>query len=145
MPTTLWAADPIIGTWKLNAEKSKTNRPADEQNLKEETAIYSGIDEDMIELFGTTTFKDGSSDSSKWTWPREGGIAKCMSRTIPVDLLLVELLLDPGQWCVSRMSRGRQIASYNKVVSKDGKTMTQTLIGVDEGGTPLDVKVFEKQ
>ena len=113
LPNTLWAADPIIGTWKLNIEKSKTNRPADEQNLKEEINIYSEIEGDMMELSATAILKDGSSDSSKWTWPREGGIAKCISRTIPEELLYVEILLETGHWYVSIISYGRQIASYN--------------------------------
>ena len=42
-PTTLWAADPIIGTWKLNVEKSKGTEGMDSP-AKEITYVYRETD-----------------------------------------------------------------------------------------------------
>jgi hypothetical protein len=43
------------------------------------------------------------------------------------------------------MKDGKQIARYHKIVSKDGKTMRQTLTG-DKGGNPISImKVLERQ
>jgi hypothetical protein len=44
------------------------------------------------------------------------------------------------------MKNGKQIARYYKVVSKDGKTMRQTLTGMDREGKPVNIiKVLERQ
>ena len=42
-PTILWAADPIIGTWKLNVEKSKGTEGMDSP-AKEITYVYRETD-----------------------------------------------------------------------------------------------------
>jgi hypothetical protein len=143
-PGTLWAADPIIGTWKTNIEKSSL--PADQQGIKADTNAYREIEGDLIELSIETINADGSLYSAKWTWPKQGGFAKCLSRTIPEGVLYDEVLVAPGHWYVSITQNGRQIAMYNKIVSKDGKTMRQTWTGIDKEGKPLHIiKVFERQ
>ncbi|NLD35897.1 MAG: hypothetical protein GX654_03425 [Desulfatiglans sp.] len=144
LPNTLWAADPIIGTWKLNIAKSVL--PADQKNIKEDINIYRDIEGDLMELAISTVFEDGSTDSGKWTWPREGGVAKCLSKTLPAGLLYVEGYVEPGHWFAVITQNGNQVGLYHKIISKDGKTMTQTFKGVDEQGKSLNImKIMEKQ
>jgi hypothetical protein len=141
---SLWAADPIVGTWKTNIEKSSL--PADQQGIKEDTNTYREIEGDLIELSIKTINDDSSLYTAKWTWPKQGGFAKCLSRTIPEGVLYDEVLVAPGHWLVSITQDGRQIAMYQKIVSKDGKTMRQTWTGIDKEGKPLHIiKMFEKQ
>jgi hypothetical protein len=138
------SADPIIGTWKTNIEKSSL--PADQQGMKEDINTYREIEEDLIELSINTILEDGSLYTAKWTWPKQGGFAKCLSRTLPEGLLYDEVLVEPGNWCVSITQNGRQIAMYHKIVSKDGKTMRQIWTGVDKEGKPIHImKAFERQ
>jgi hypothetical protein len=142
-PGTLWAADPIIGTWKTNLEKSTF--PADQQGIKEDINTYREIEGDLIELSIKTINPDGSLYTALWTWPKQGGFAKVLSRTLDEGVIYVQTLIEPGHWCVNIMKDGKQIARYHKIVSKDGKTMRQTLIG-DKDGNPISImKVLERQ
>ena len=146
LSNTVWATDPIIGTWKLNYEKSKLNQSADEQNSKEEINVYRETEDNKIELATTTLLKDGSTESSKWIWPKEGGVAKCVSRKIPENMLYVEIVVEPGHWYVPIMRDGRKVSMYHKKVSKDRKTLTQTLKGLGRDGNPVDIlMVWDRQ
>ncbi len=144
LPNTLWAADPIIGTWKLNTAKSVL--PADQKNIKEDINIYRETEGDLMELTISTIFEDGSTDSGKWAWPKDGGIAKCLSETLEEGFLYVEGYVEPGHWFAVITLHGNQVGLYHKIISKDGKTMKQTYKGADEQGKPLKIiKVMEKQ
>ena len=142
-PGTLWAADPIIGTWKTNLEESSF--PADQQGIKEDTNTYREIEGDLIELSIKTINPDGSLYTALWRWPKQGGFAECLSRTLDEGVIYVQTSIEPGHWCVCIMKDGKQIARYQKVVSKDGKTMKQTLIGSRDGKPMKVMKVLERQ
>ena len=142
-PAVLWAADPIIGTWKTNLEKSSF--PADQQGIKEDINTYREIEGGLIELSIKTINPDGSLYTALWTWPGQGGIAKVLSRPPGEGIVYVQTHIDPGHWCVNIMENGEQIARYHKVVSKDGKTMTQTLTGTIDGKPINIIKLLEKQ
>ena len=60
--SSLWAADPIIGTWKLNIAKSKL--PPDMSNIKELSFVIREIGDDY-ELVTTGVQKDGLKFSEK--------------------------------------------------------------------------------
>ena len=143
-PGTLWAADPIIGTRKTNLEKSSL--PDEQQGIKEDINTYREIEGDLIELSIKAINPDGSLYTAKWTWPKQGGFAKCLSRTLDEGVLYVQTLIETGHWCVCIMKDGKQTARYQKMVSKDGKTMRQTFIGIDGEGNPVKMtKVLERQ
>ena len=95
---SLWAADPLIGTWKTNIEKSSF--PANQQGIKEDINTYREIEGDLIELSIRTIQPDGSLYTAKWTWPKQGGFAKCLSRTLDEGVIYVQTLIEPGHWCV---------------------------------------------
>jgi hypothetical protein len=142
-PGILWAADPIVGTWKTNLEKSSF--PADQQGIKEDINTYREIEGGLIELSIRTINPDDSIYTALWTWPKQGGYAKVLSRTLEEGIVYVQTLIEPGHWCVNIMKDGIQIARYHKVVNKDGKTMRQTLIGSREGKPIHVMKVLERQ
>ena len=144
MPGTVQAADPIIGTWKLNIAKSVL--PADEKSVKEDINSYREAEEGLMELTISTVFEDGSTDSSKWAWPEQGGVAKCLSKTLEEGLLYVEGYVEPGHWFAIITQNGNQVGLYHKIISMDGKTMTQTFKGFNEKGKLVNItKVLEKQ
>jgi hypothetical protein len=56
---SLWAADPRVGIWKLNAAKSKF--PADAQTIpKDATIVIRELDAEQLEFALAGTRRDGS-------------------------------------------------------------------------------------
>jgi len=142
---SLWGADPIIGTWKLNVAKSKI--PQTETAPKETTDVYRELETGQIELSRTSTLMNGSRESSKWTWPREGGIAERKSPApLPAGTSYIELLIDPGHWYVTILQNGKQSLLMHKVITKDGRTMQIAIKSFDAQGKAVEqLQVFEKQ
>ena len=137
---SLWAADPIIGTWKLNVDKSKGSPDAtSKRTTLPTTVVYREVEGNLIEM------SDGSPASDKWTWPSQGGVA---SRKPPLaeNMLYVETLIEPGHWYVTIMRDGKQTGSYHKIVDKDGKTLRQTLKYLLPDGKLLEVlMIYDRQ
>jgi hypothetical protein len=141
------AADPIIGTWRLNLSQSKFSAAPSEMvdpRPKLQIETYREI-EDRIEVSGTVTRLDGSSTSGQLSWPKQGGLVKVENAAVS-DLSIVEVLLAPGQWLVITMRDGRQVGTRRKVISKDGKTMRQTVRSFTPDGKPIEqVEVYDRQ
>ena len=145
LTSSLWAADPIIGTWKLNVEKSKMldeARGALKSSIKEITNIYSETDSGLIELRTKRVFVDGTSDSDLIIFPVQGGEAKSH---IFQDISMFEIIFAPGEWCGVYIQDGKQILTRHKVSSVDGNTFKQKLRGADNK-EPFEVlEVFDRQ
>jgi len=140
------AADPIIGTWRLNLSQSKFSAASSEMidpRPKLHIETYREI-EDRIEVSGTVTRLDGFSTSGKLSWPKQGGVVKVENAAVS-DLSIMALLA-PGEWLVIAMQDGRQVATRRKVISKDGKTMRQTVRSFASDGKPIEqVEVYDRQ
>ncbi len=134
---TLWAADPIIGTWKLNV--SKTNPPPP---IKSAIEVYRLIEGDQIELTYT-----GSNGEETFTFPRQGGAFKYVKSTFNIkDKSGVEMLINPNEWYAMSMRNGEQIELAHKTISQDGKTMVQVWKVKDPMGMEHNfTRVFDKQ
>jgi hypothetical protein len=142
---SLWAADPIIGSWKLIVAKSKI-QPS-ETAPKEATDAYKEIEGDQIEFTRTGTQVDGAPIFSKWRWPCIGGTAERVSpEPLPEEMSYIELLVDPGYWYVTILQNGKQNSLMQKTISKDGKTMRIRIQSRDAQGKLVEeLHVFEKQ
>ncbi len=135
LTSTVWAADPIIGTWKLNLEESRF--PPTEVMPKERTEFYLELGVDEMEFTATGIEANGSPISFKATWPVQGGT---------VDILeggdgktsYIETLIEPGDWYVTVLQEGKQTGLIHKTFSKDGKRMRQTYSGTDARGNPFE-------
>lgn len=136
---SLWAADPLIGTWILNSAKSKFP-PNTEFAMKEQTLVVSES-EGNIEFRFRGTQMDGSAQSSKYTRAKEGGEVK---REPPPQegRSFVDTVINPGEWYVTVVENGKQIGVYHWIVSKDGKTISETAEGINSDGR---VAVYDKQ
>ena len=144
LPNILWAADPIVGTWKTNLKKSAISDG--QRKIKEEISIYREIEGGLMELAASTVYEDGTAEYNKLVWPKEGGIVNFLSVKLPEEMLYVEVLVEPGHWYASITEDKKQIGLYHKVVSKDKKTMMQVYTGHDDNGKPLTIKkVLERQ
>jgi len=144
-PSVLWAADPIIGTWKLNLEKSKIpeGRGRLSSPRKEMIDVYRELDSGLIELRAKRVFMDGSSDFDICTYPAQGGALK--SQIMPPHISVFEIRIRPGEWCGVYILDGKQIVTRHKVISEDGKTMRHILRSVDAKGPYEEIMIMEKQ
>ena len=142
---SLFAADPLVGTWKLNVAKSKQAGPG--MRYKEWTHVY---EEQEGQLVGAATqiLEDGSIIHSKYTVSSTGGTVHFSEGALPEG---VSMTLSPrsedshtADWPVEM--GGRAIAAWQDVVSSDGKTLTVTARGNDAKGKPYEaVLVFDRQ
>jgi hypothetical protein len=143
LTSTVWAADPIIGTWKLNLGESKF--PPTELMPKERTEVYRDLGVNQMEFTATGTEANGSPISFKATWPVQGGT---------VDILqggdektsYIETLIEPGNWYVTVLQNGKQTGVIHKTFSEDGKRMRQTYRGTDAQGNPFErLSVYDRE
>jgi hypothetical protein len=140
---SLWAADPIIGKWKMNVAKSKFSPM--EKAPKEFTEVYREIDGNLIELTTNLIESDGSSSPEKFTFPAQGGINKFLT-PIEEGRFEIETLIAPGEWRMTSMLNGKQMRTMHKVISKDGKTMRHIVTLTDaQGKTTEALYVFDRQ
>jgi hypothetical protein len=135
-PSPLLAqSNPFLGTWKLNLTKTKiiSGAPPKEQTV----TIQMVGDQDQM----TGTAADGSP--FKYEVPDKGGTGKVL--TGPFDAVSAKRIND-NTVETSYMNGGKERVHIHSVVSKDGKTMTNTTKGTDEQGKPFSrVAVWEKQ
>ena len=140
---------PSIGTWKLNAAKSKLS-PAlyafmKQAPPKELTYVVRELGTDELEVTITGTQTDGKPITSKITFPRQGGAAKIQQSPFPEGMTIVSMRIDPNTSYLTYMLHGKQVLMNQSVVSKDGKALRQTTKGTDAQGKPIEqVAVFNK-
>jgi hypothetical protein len=132
---------PRFGTWKLNLAKSNMTFPPKSLTRTDEPAgdglkvTYEGVEADGSRIAYSYTAKyDGNEYRPTGVGMGNGW------ETISLKLL------DDYSW-EAILKRGGQVISRVKVViSRDGKTMTQTVNVTDPTGQPRQsVSVWEKQ
>ena len=140
----IWAADPIIGTWKRNPEKSKFNEAT--QNLKDAIKVYKEIEENMIESTTTSIYKDDPTWINKKVFPKEGGVVKYIDVKLPEGIIHAAISVEPGDWYFPTIVNGRKTLLRHIMVSKDGKTLTEVIKGLTQEGKKVDMrKVSDRQ
>lgn len=141
----LWAADPIVGTWKLNVAKSRF-ASALGAAPKQQTNTVRELAADQIEITVIGSRTDGSPISEKCTAPKQGGILKCQQPPPAEGESNILTVINPGDWLFTVLQNGKQVATVHVVVSKDGKTANETTKGMDAKGKPFEsISVFDRQ
>ncbi len=136
----LSAADPFVGTWKLNPAKSKftTGKPAKEQIV----AIQQSGDQEDIRVTGTAA--TGTPISYHITLPMAGGAGTVVeSKTF--DAVSTKRL-NTNTRENTYMKGGKPVMTIRAAAAKNGQTMTVRVKGTGADGNPVDgVVVFDKQ
>jgi hypothetical protein len=140
---SLWAADPMVGTWKLNLAKSKF-APGQQANVKEMTVVVREIGSDLETAFSGNG-ADGSPISYKFTMPKQGGVLG--SGQAPAEgTFVVITVIKPGDMYGTSLENGKQVQVTHTFVSEDGKTMNRMLKSMDDKGQSIEVmEVWDKQ
>jgi hypothetical protein len=139
-PVMIWAADPFVGTWKLNVSKSNyvAGTPPKEQTV---TISDSGANQDTAV---SLTAADGSSISYHFTVPAKGGTGSAVEGG-GFDAVTAKRINESTRETHFTQG-GKEVRTVRTSVSKDGKTMQAKVKGTDAQGKPVDATlVFEKQ
>jgi hypothetical protein len=131
------APDPLLGTWKLNAAKSKAPYASG-------TTVFEGAGDTLkgtVDLVGT--------DGTKYHWTfaakYDGKDHPAMGASPFGDTLAITRVNANTVRIVSKLA-GKQTIVQTIVVAADGKTRTTTAKGADGKGQPVDsMSFYEKQ
>lgn len=135
----LWAESPFVGTWKLDAAKTKFT--AGEPPQEETLVVADAGDRAAVTTTGRSA--SGRPISVRYSVPVKGGAAQIEES--PCDAMTVTRTgANIADTVCTR--RGRQIGTRHTVISDDGKTMTATVEGIDALGRRVaGVEVYDKQ
>ena len=137
----LFAADAIIGTWKLNVSKSKYDPGPPPKSA---TVTYAATADGGYKRTGETIAADGKKTSVEYT-------AKYDGKDYPVtgsdlfDSIAVKSINDHTAEA-SLKKGGKVVRSAKREISHDGKVMTIIMTGTNEKGEKVHYKaVYDKQ
>jgi hypothetical protein len=137
--TLALAADSMVGTWKLNAAKSKAP-------YKSGTSVAEAAGDGIkvtVDLVGT----DGTAWHWSWSAKYDGKDNPVAGKTPFGDSSTVALTrVDANTIKLVGKSGGKVMVNQTIATSADGKTRTVTSKGTNAKGEPVDtVTVYDKQ
>jgi hypothetical protein len=132
--------DPAVGTWKLNAAKSKYDPgPVPKSNTIVIAAAGAGI---KVSAKGTDA--EGKPTSADYTVAFDGKDVPVTGQ--PAYDMTSAKRIDANTTELTRKKAGKVVQTARRAISSDGKTMTVTTTGTDEKGRKINnVGVFDKQ
>ena len=139
--TTLWAADPFAGTWKLNSAKTKYSPGPPPKNL---TVKYEAT-ADGVKVTSEGVNAEGKPVATTYTATYDGKDAAVTGTGAPYDTIALKRI-DPNTVETTTKKDGKVLSKGKRVVSKDGKVLTVTTKGTNAKGEATDnVAVYDKQ
>ena len=133
-----FAANPHMGTWKLNEAKSKL-APGMGKNS---TVVYSE-QKDKIKITVDGVDKDGKPTHSVWVGKADGKAYKSKGN-LPWDAAAYKVVND-RTYEITTMKDGKMFGTGMSTVSADGKSRTVTLNSTDASGKKVKGKaVYDK-
>jgi hypothetical protein len=129
-----WAADPFVGTWKLNVTKSKVPAPVP----KSQTFKCEARGDTFTWTFDTVG-ADGKVMHSEWSGKYDGKDYPVKGDPT-VDTTSLKKT-DAYSFVDIDKKAGKEVGRYQVTVSKDGKTMTGAGKVKDEKGKEITVVI----
>ncbi len=138
--TQFQRADPLVGTWTLNLQRSRFNPGPAPKNI---TVTYEQTNAGL-HVVSVVELSDGSNNRSEYTaayvgkdYPITG-----VPQVETVSLRQIDALTS------ERVDKhaGQRVQSYTRQVYADGKTMVVTQKGTDDTGSPIEnLMTFDKK
>ena len=136
--TACFAANPHMGTWKLNEAKSKI--PAG--MYKNMTAVYTEM-KDKMQVTVDGVDKDGKPTHGVWAGKADGKAYKTKGN-LAWDAAAYKVVND-HTYAITTMKGGKVFSNGTSTVSKDGKTRTVATEGTGADGKKFKTKaVYDK-
>jgi hypothetical protein len=134
-----FAANPHLGTWKLNEAKSKVPAGTGKNN----TVTYTE-QKDKIKVTVEGVDKDGKPTHSVWVGKFDGK-AYPVKGNLPYNSVAYKVVNDRTN-DITTMKDGKMAWSGKITVAADGKSRTVTINGTDEKGKKFSGKaVYDKE
>ncbi|HVO56485.1 MAG TPA: hypothetical protein VMT51_02190 [Dongiaceae bacterium] len=142
-PAFLRAEDnPILGTWKLNLEKSKFAGVAAPKSLTRVVAA----DGDRVKYSFEGTAADGSASTYSFTVKYDGVDVPITGNGTPYGADQIAIKRENShQFTATLKKGGKVVAKSTATVSHDGKTTTVTSKGSDASKPMSVTQVYDKQ
>jgi hypothetical protein len=138
----MFGADSSLGTWKYNAAKSKSTSTS---TVKSQTIVREATPDGGVRQTTTGQLMDGSSIDSSYTYKYDGKEYPVTGSRSFDTISVKRIDANTTSWVV-RKTGGKFHVTGRAVISKDGKTLTQTSKGTDAEGKPTaGTRVFDKQ
>jgi hypothetical protein len=137
----VFGADSSLGTWKLNPAKSKSTLA---NPIKSQTDVREATSDGGVKVTRTGEYANGTPINISFTYKYDG-------KQYPVtgglfDTLSVKRINAHATAFEAKKTGGTFHVMGKTVISKDGKTLTQTSTGTGVDGKPLSqTLVFERQ
>jgi hypothetical protein len=139
------AADPFVGTWKLNKEKTTSDRAALKEFLQ--TMESGGPNELIVRVKSTdaggkiTTFQNILHFDGKGY----AAISSATGKVLP-KYTTVSTRIDDRHYRNVSYKNSKQFQMTESAISADGRTRTNTIKGLGLNGAPInEVDVYDKQ
>ena len=137
----IFGADIRIGTWKYNVAKSKTTST---NPIKSQTDVREATPDGGMKVTRTGELKDGTAFNCTFTYYVDGKAGTATG--CPFDVITVKRIDAYTTTFEVKKTGGKFHVTGRTVISKDGKTSTQTSRGTDaEGKTVVATVVADKQ
>src|ERR1700704_141236 len=134
-----FAANPHMGTWKLNEAKSKIP-----PGMGKNTTVTYAEAKDEVKVTVDGVDKDGKPTHSVWVGKFDGK-AYPVKGNLPYDSVAYKVVNDRTN-DITTMKDGKMVWSGRITVSADGKSRTVTINGTDEKGKKFSGKaVYDKE
>lgn len=137
----VFAADPVVGTWKLNVAKSKFTAGA---ALTAGTRVYTDA-KGLYTLDQKLTGADGKEMSLRIQYRDGKDVKQATDAAVGTDATVAKKI-DANTWDFDLKKDGKVVGHVHRVVSADGKTLMVHNTGVQVSGAMGDeTLVFDKQ
>src|SRR6266487_6055359 len=134
-----FAANPQMGTWKLNEAKSKLA-----PEMGKNTMVTYTEEKDKIKVTVEGVNKDGKPRHSVWVGKFDGK-AYPLKGNVPVNSIAYRVVNDRTNE-ITAMKDGKVMWSGRIEVAADGKSRTATISGTDEKGKKFkSTAVYDKE
>ncbi len=140
LTTALWAADPSLGTWKLNLGRSAFHPGP---GFQSETRTYEN-QKDGVKVTIRTVNARGKLVTSVYLTTPDGEQHAVSGSGGPADSVGLKRINEFTAES-TLMHAGKEIAKTTRVVSEDGRSMTITYRGLDPEGNDVNYTlVFDR-
>jgi hypothetical protein len=134
-----FAANPHMGTWKLNEAKSELVA-----GMGKNTMVVYAEQKDKIKVTVDGVDKDGKATHSVWVGKPDGKAYKGKGN-LPWDAAAYKVVND-RTYDITAMKDGKMLWTGKSTVSADGKSRTVTLNGTGADGNKFKGKaVYDKE